>query len=126
MKKQHGNLGRKLSEETKQKMSTSHKGMRYPKETIDKFIKSKEKFKGAVRSDKLKKALSVANKNKIISNKTKQKISMANIGVAKNRNPILVDGITYSKLKDVAVIYNISNSACMYRIKSDGFPTWTR
>ena len=117
---------KKLSEETKSKMSKAHIGIKYSKQTLNNMKNSKSKFKGIPRSKELNETISKLNKGILRSEETKKKISMSNKGVTKNRKPIIVDGIKYKTLKEVSILFNISEAACRYRIKSDGFPDWYR
>ena len=69
-----GGLNRKLSEETKKKISESHKGMKLSEET-------KEKLRNKIISNKTRENMSISAKNKIISNITKEKLSITNSGI---------------------------------------------
>lgn len=81
-----GAFGALLSEETKRKISIAHigkptwnKGLKniYSKETIEKIKKSKQNF---VFTDEHKRKISIANKGKIKSAETKEKLSNAKKG----------------------------------------------
>jgi hypothetical protein len=122
----HGNKGRKLSKEIKEKMAKSHTGIRYSEEVIHNMKKSKEVIKGVPKSDYVKEAVSKANEGKIATEETKRKISQAMKDIPKNRNIITIDGVIYKTLKEVSLVYNISTTACRHRLKSDGFPNWIR
>lgn len=67
-----GTLGRKISDDTKQKLSESHKGFKVSEETKKKISETE---KGRVFSDETKRKISEAQKGKIIPEETKKKIS---------------------------------------------------
>ena len=69
-------FGRKLSEETKQKISKAHKGLRcgykVPKEVIDRIVKSREWYKP---NKETKRKIGMANKGRKWSEEHKEKFS---------------------------------------------------
>ena len=76
----HPNYGKKLgthSEETKRKMSESHKGRKHSEETKAKISKSN---KGKKLSEETKQKLSLSHKGKKLSEETKQKMSISRKG----------------------------------------------
>jgi len=66
------------SDETKKKLSESHKGIKRSNETL---IKMSMIQKGKILSIETKRKISIGNKNKIVSDETKRKISQAKIGI---------------------------------------------
>jgi len=69
-------VGKKLSEETKKRISDKLKGRKRNQETIEKIRKANT---GKKLSEKTKKKLSDFNKGKILSEETKKKIGIASI-----------------------------------------------
>jgi group I intron endonuclease len=71
------NTGRKLTEETKRKMSEAQKGKQHTKETKAKMSKA---HKGRKRSDETKRKMSEAKKGRKCSDETKRKMSESRKG----------------------------------------------
>lgn len=69
------------SEETRKKMSESHKGFKHTEESKAKMSKSlKGKNLGHPVSEKTRMLISIKNKNKVLSEETKEKIRQFNLG----------------------------------------------
>ena len=73
-----GCSGRLASEESKKKMSNSHKGKKQSKETIEKRVLQ---LKGKKRSQEFKDRLRKAHTGKKLSQETKDKLSIINKGI---------------------------------------------
>jgi hypothetical protein len=87
--RQH-NLGKKLSEETRKKISESNMGKRHLSEESKKLIglKNSIKLKGRKLSEEIKMKMSKSRIGRIVSEETRKKISESN-KLTKNKNNIL-------------------------------------
>lgn len=109
-------LGRKLSEETKQRMSKSHKGLKtgkkLSKETISKILESRKWYKI---SDETKNKISIANKGR------KWTENMISRYIEKKTKQIIVYNIEtkeklYSNTEDLSKLFNVNKSSINSRL----------
>ena len=90
------NVGKKMSEETKRKLSIAHKGFKHTKETRKKISNSNKgknhPLYATKRSEEIKIKISLGNKGKIVSEETRRKISKSLTG-RKTGNQIIIHHI---------------------------------
>ena len=106
--------GKKLSEETKKKLSEAHTGKKLSEETKKKMS---EFNKGKVLSEEHKKKISEANKGKKFSEEHKKKLSEAKLGGKPNRvSPVICieTGVIYKSIEEA----HIQTGACKSSISN--------
>lgn len=119
--------GRKVSEETKQKLSDANKGKWHGDTKVtSKSIKDLWNDPNSVyNSDEYRQKLSKSRIGRVFSEETKRKISESRMG---GDNPmaikIKVGDIIYETRRECAKEYNISETAVTKRCKSKSFPDW--
>lgn len=72
-----GNLGKKMSDEARKKMSEAKIGKKQSKETIEKRMKY---HRGKITSEETKRKMSEAARGRVVSEETKQKLREINLG----------------------------------------------
>ena len=92
-----GCSGRKISDESRKKISASHKGKKRSREVVERLRLS---MIGRRHSDETKRKMSEFNKGKTIPIETKQKMSEA----AKNKKPVICldTGVVYESIRHAA------------------------
>jgi group I intron endonuclease len=143
------NLGIKVSQETKEKISKNNKrgmlGKICSKETRLKLSKAKKGntyWLGKNHSEKSKKKMSKLHKNKIVSEETKNKLREVNLGKKQSEETVkkkvekwrkkvvnLTTNITFSSIKEASSFYGIADGSisrvCKGTLKSAGGFMWS-
>jgi hypothetical protein len=101
-----------LSEKTKNKLSESNKGKIISEETRKKISQS---LKGKIVSTETRKKIGEFNKGKIVSEETRKKLSEVN---TYRKKPLVADGITFDSLIDASKYFQLSKVTIKRRIKS--------
>lgn len=103
LKKQHGNKGKKFTEERRKKISLSNKGK--------------------LRSEETKKKMSLSKIGKPQSEKTKIKKSKIKFKKRQSK-PVMIGVNFFTSISSAAKFYKLSRCAVVYRCMSENFTGW--
>jgi len=133
------NTGKKFSDETRKKMSIKRKLRIISEETkkkislsnMNKCVSEDTRRKislirrGKKHSEACKQNMSIDKINKYKDPEFKLKmLDILSKAHAKNMKPISIDGITYRKISDAAIVFNLSPQTITSRINDNRFPNW--
>lgn len=118
-------LGKKLSDETKRKLSEANKGKVMPQEVRDKISQTE---KGRVFPDDVKKKISKGLKGRVLSDESRKKMSDAKKGKGTTEVYCVELNMTFNSLKNAQkytnVCYQSISMCCRDEIQSAGGYHW--
>lgn len=103
LKKQHGNIGKKFTEERRKKISLSNKGK--------------------LRSEETKKRMSLAKIGKPQPERTKIKKKLIKFKKRQSK-PVIIGVNFFTSISSAAKFHNLSRCAVAYRCMSENFTGW--